>query len=69
MAYCRPDYRLQKAKKLIDSLDDSEDNKLIKYYIEKKEDWIKKQNKRIKEYQDFFTTLNSFLPHRNQRLG
>ena len=34
MALYRPDYKLQKAKELIDSLDNSEDNELIKYYIE-----------------------------------
>ena len=65
MALYRPDYKLQKAKKLIESLDDSEENELIKYYIQKKEEWIEEQNKRLKEYQAFFDKLDRFLPNKN----
>ena len=65
MALYRPDYKLQKAKKLIDSLDDSEENKLIRYYIQKKQDWIDEQDKKLKEYRDFFDKLDRFLPNRN----
>jgi len=62
MALYRPDYKLQKAKKLIDSLDNSEDNELIKYYIQKKDEWIEEQNKRLKEYQEVFDNMSKFLP-------
>jgi len=65
MAFYKPDYKLQKAKKLIDSLDNSEENELIKYYIQKKEEWIEEQNDRLKEYRDFFDKLDRFLPNRN----
>jgi len=63
MALYRPDYKLEKAKKLIDSLDNSEDNELIKYYIQKKDEWIEEQNKRIKEYQEVFDKMSRFLPN------
>jgi len=62
MAVYRPDYRLQKAKKLIDSLDNSADNELIKYYIKKKDEWIEQQDKRLKEYQEVFDKMSKFLP-------
>lgn len=65
MAFYRPDYKLQKAKKLIDSLDNSEENELIKYYIQKKDEWIEEQNKRLKEYQDVFDKMGKFLPSGN----
>lgn len=65
MARYRPDYKLQEAKKLIDSLDDSKENELIKYYIQKKQDWIDEQDKKLKEYRDFFDKLDRFLPNRN----
>tara|TARA_R100001086_G_C11837889_1_gene258331 strand:+ start:239 stop:448 length:210 start_codon:yes stop_codon:yes gene_type:complete len=65
MALYIPDYKLQEAKKLIDSLDDSKENELIKYYIQKKEDWIKEQDERLKEYIDFFDKIDRFLPNRN----
>jgi hypothetical protein len=63
MALYRPDYKLQEAKKLIDSLDDSKENELIKYYIQKKQDWIDEQDKKLKEYRDFFDKLDRFLPN------
>ena len=62
MALYKPDYKLQKAKKLIDSLDNSEHNELIKYYIQKKDEQAKQQNKIIKEYQEFFDKMSKFLP-------
>jgi len=65
MALYRPDYKLQEAKKLIDSLDDSKENELIKYYIQKKQDWIDEQDKKLKEYRDFFDKLDRFLPNKN----
>lgn len=65
MALYRPDYELKEAKDIIDNLDDSKENKLIKYYIKNKEDYINKQNERLKEYQDFFNKLDHLLPNRN----
>ena len=65
MALYRPDYKLQEVKKLIDSLDNNKENELIKYYIQKKQDWIDEQDKKLKEYRDFFDKLNRFLPNRN----
>ena len=62
MALYKPDYKLQKAKKLIDSLDNSEHNELIKYDIQKKDEQAKQQNKIIKEYQEFFDKMRKFLP-------
>jgi len=61
MANYTPDYRLQEAKKLIDNLDDSRENYLIKYYIQDKDHWIESQEKRLKEYRDWFTRLSRFL--------
>ena len=69
MALYRPDYKLQEAKKLIDSLDDSKENELIKYYIQKDKEWIEKQNEQLKEYRDWFEKLDRFLPNKNQVYG
>lgn len=63
MALYRPNYKLEKAKELIDNLDDSEESSLIKYYIQEKEKCIKEQRKRLNEYRDFFEILNRFLPN------
>ena len=63
MTLYRPDYKLEKAKNLIDNLDNSEENELIKYYIQKKDDYIEKQNKRLKEYQEVFDKMGKFLPN------
>lgn len=65
MALHKPDYKLQKAKKLIESLEDNKDNELIKYYIQKKQEWIDEQDKKLEEYRDFFDKLDRFLPNRN----
>jgi hypothetical protein len=65
MAFIKPDYKLKEAKKLIDNLDDSEENKLIKYYIGKQEKWIEDQNERLKEYREFFNMMDKFLPSRH----
>ena len=64
MALYRPDYKLQEAKNLIDNLDDSKENKLIKYYIQKDKEWIKKQDEQLKEYRDWFNKLDRFLPNK-----
>lgn len=65
MALYRPDYKLQEAKKLIGSLVNSKENELIKYYIQKKQARINEQDKKLKEYRDFFDKLDRFLPNRN----
>ncbi len=62
MAFIRPDYKLKEAKKLIDDLDDSAENELIKYYILKQEKLIDAQAKRLKEYQEVFNQLGKFIP-------
>ena len=69
MALYRPDYKLQEAKKLIDSLDDSKENELIKYYIQKDKEWIEKQSEQLKEYRDWFDKLDRFLPNKNKVYG
>lgn len=61
MAHYSPDYELRKATKLIESLDDSEDSKLIRYYIGKQEEWSQKQEKKLKEYRDFFDKMRYFV--------
>jgi len=69
MAIYRPDYKLKKAKKLIDNLDDSKENELIKYYIKKDKELIEKQNEQLKEYRDWFNKLDRFLPNNKQVYG
>ena len=56
---------MQEAKELIDNLDDSKDNELIKYYVKKKEELIKKKVDKLREYQDWFDKLDLFLPNKN----
>jgi len=65
MARYRPDHKLAKAKNLIESLDDSEESELIKYYIQDLEKDIKKQSGQLSEYRDFFRKLSGFLPNSN----
>jgi len=65
MAHLKLDYKLEKAKKVIEKLDDSEESDLIRYYIKSKDDFIKSQREQIKEYTDFFDLLDRFLPNRN----
>ena len=61
----RKDYKLEDAKKLIDSLDDSKENELIKYYIQKNKENFDKQAEKLKEYRDWFKTLDRLLPNKN----
>jgi len=60
MAFYKPDYKLEKAAKLIADLDNSEESELIRYYIKSKQDYIDKLHKQIDEYQSFFRTLHRF---------
>ena len=69
MAIYRPDPTLIKAQKLIDKLGDSENDMLIKYYIEEKNQHIERQSTQIQEYANFFKTLDRFLPNRNPVFG
>lgn len=63
MAIHNPDYRLLKAKELIDNLNPlSPDNSLIIYYLQKQNEEIQNLNKQITEYKKFFNLLNNLLP-------
>ena len=68
MAIYKTDYKLKEAKKLIENLNDSKDNELIKYYIQKKEEHIDKQDEQLKNYRDWFKKLDYFLPNNNYKL-
>lgn len=69
MAFYRPDFKLEEAKKLLESLDNSEENELIKYYIQVQKSTIEEQNKKLAEYYNWFKKLDEFLPNRNPVLG
>ena len=62
----KPDYKLKEANKVIANLDDSKESELIVYYINKKDEQIDSQKKRIKEYVQWFLTLNKFLPNHDK---
>ena len=62
MALYKPDMRYLEAIKAVEKLDDSEESELIKYYIKKKEDYIKEQGEELKKYKDFFKQMNRLLP-------
>lgn len=63
MAIAKTDYKFHDAKKIIESLDDSIENELIKYYIHIQDETIKAQNKRLEEYQDVFNRISRFMPN------
>lgn len=69
MALYKPDYQMQEAKKLIETLSDDPNNILIKYYIEKQQETINDQRKSLKEYRDWFVKLDRFLPNKNMVYG
>jgi flagellin-specific chaperone FliS len=69
MGIYKKDYKLKKAIKIIEGLDNSPDNELIKYYISKQKDRIATKNKELKEYSDFFKTLKKLLPKNISVLG
>lgn len=64
MAVINPDYKLEKASKYIKNLGDSDENELIKYYIEKKDEIIERQREQLREYQDIFNKIGKFIPHK-----
>lgn len=63
MAVINPDYKLEKASKYIKNLGDSDENELIKYYIEKKDEIIERQREQLREYQDIFDKIGKFIPY------
>ena len=58
----KKNYKLRKAKAYIDSLDDSENSNLIRYYISNKDNIIANYLKKNKEFRDWFKTLSKFIP-------
>lgn len=67
MAHYIPDYKLEKATKLVDSLtDENERDELIKYYIKKHKEYHDKDKRRLKEYQEVFDKMGKFLPNGRQ---
>lgn len=69
MALYTPDLKYIKAKNIIENLTDSERDQLIKYYIEKHDEWHSEDKDKLEEYDKFFDKLNSFLPNKNRRYG
>lgn len=65
MAYYTPDLELIEAMNYIEKLDDSKESNLIRYFIAKKNEHIEFQDKRLKEYEEFFAKLSGFLPNQN----
>lgn len=63
MSIYRPDYKIVKAIKLIENLDNSEESELIKYFVISQNKMIEEQNKQLKEYQDVFNMIGKFLPN------
>ena len=63
MARYRPDYKLKEANEVIANLDNSKESELIVYYINKKDELIDNQTKKIQAYRDWFEALNRFLPN------
>jgi hypothetical protein len=61
MAHCKPDHKFIKAKRVVESLDDSEESHLIVYYIQQREKHIEKLSRKLKEHNDFFKKLNSLI--------
>jgi hypothetical protein len=60
------DYKYEKAKDLIDSLDVGvEEYDLILYYINKKDERIKNLESSINEYRECFKQMDRFLPNKN----
>jgi len=68
MAIYNPNYRYIEAKEVIEKLGNSKKDQAIKYYIDKNKEWKEETEKELKEYKEFFRTLNSFLPRSNIKL-
>lgn len=69
MAHYRPDYTYIEAKKIVAELGNSKKDQLIKYYIEYHQNWHDKDKEKLKEFYNFFKTLNRFLPKSNGIIG
>ena len=63
MTLYSPDYKLEKATKLVESLtNENEKDELIKYYIKKHKEFHDKDKEMVKEYQEVFDKMSKFLP-------
>lgn len=69
MAIYRPDYKMREASKIVSELGDSEKDEHIKYYIQKKQEQINKQDDELAEYRKFFKQMDRFLPNKNMVMG
>ena len=65
MTLYKQDYKLLEAKKVISSLDDSDRDDAIKYYIAHLEKRIYNLEEKNNKYNDFFKQLKSLLPNSN----
>jgi len=63
MALLKENVRLNKATALIESLDDNEENNLIRYYISNQNSCIQEKDDKLREYDEFFRKLSQFLPN------
>ncbi len=61
MAYYKKDYKLAEAKKILEGLDQSRESELIRYLVSIKQERLDLQDKKIKEYRDFFDKLSGFM--------
>ena len=59
------DYELDRATKYIESLDNSDESKMIRYYITCKKNHIRKLSDKLKDYTDLFRMFNKLLPNKN----
>jgi hypothetical protein len=56
------DLKYEEAKAIVDSLDPAnERDALIKYYVEKHEQWYNEQRRVLDEYTDVFQRMNNLL--------
>lgn len=63
MVLFKTDYKREKAKELIKSLDETnENNSLIKYYINKLEQENQEKRRELNDYKHFFNELKRFIP-------
>ena len=58
-----PDYRFQEAEEAVNKI--AEKNLLVKYYLKKQEEQIKREDEKLREYYDFFNLLGKLIPRRN----
>jgi hypothetical protein len=68
MAHYTPDFKYDRAKELIASLE-GEQGDLVRYYIQQQEIHIENLNKRIKEMQTIFDGISKFTVRGNTIYG